>query len=385
MTMQRFRVAVIGAGAVGLAVARALALEGIDGVVVLDSNDAPGLGSTSRAAGGMRAQWSLPINIQLSGYTIDEFTAIKASTGELRSFVQAGYLITAGTPAGAQYLERAHTIQEEAGVDAQLLTPDQALEMAPYLRRDGLLAASYRAADSLFDPHEIATVLWRQAQVLGVQGRYSTSVAGISVVDKGFELLTPSGNLECDWLVNAAGPSAAQVGQMLGVEVPVQPYRRNVAVTEAITGLPEVMPMCVDLDTGLVTRREGPGCAVMWSDPAEPSSFSIAFDPDYLLQIAQRVGNRFPFLESAKIDTRKCWAGLYPETVDYNAIIGPTPGHAQFLQCCGFGGHGVMQCLGAGKAIAEIVTHGRCETFNIHPLRLSRFKDGELFQELGHL
>jgi sarcosine oxidase subunit beta len=191
--------------------------------------------------------------------------------------------------------------------------------------------------------------------------------------------------LESRWLVNAAGPFAAEIGRMLDVEVPVVPYRRNAAVTEAIEGLPPLIPMCVDLDTRLVTRREGPGCAIMFSNPDDPPSTSTAFDFDYLAQIAGRVGNRFPFLETAAIDTRKCWAGLYPETADRHAIIGPTPGHPRFLQCAGFCGHGIMQSLAAGQAIAELVTRGRCDTFDLRPLRLERFAEGDLTLELATL
>lgn len=381
----RCEVAVVGAGAIGLAVARALALAGAGPVVILDRNPGPGEGSTGRAAGGMRAQWSTPANIRLSSYTIDGYAEIKARTGELHSFIPAGYLFLAGTEGGERYLREANAIQTACGVDAQLLSPAEALELAPYVRADGLRLASFRQRDSLFDPHEIATLLFREARLLGVEARLGQAVTGIAEAGDAFVVETSGGPLEARWLVNAAGAWAAEVGRMLGVEVPVLPYRRNAAVTEAIAGLPERIPMCVDLDTGLLTRREGPGCAVMFSNPGDPPSTSTAFDFAYLDQVAERAGHRFPFLESASIDTRKCWAGLYPQTADHHAIIGPAPGHPRFLQCAGFGGHGVMQSLAAGLAIAELVTRGRCESFDLRPLRLERFAEGDLTLELAVL
>lgn len=381
----RYEVVVVGAGAVGLATARALALAGAGPVAIVDRNQGPGQGSTSRAAGGMRAQWSTAINIQLSRFTIDGYLEIKRATGELPSFVQAGYLFLAGTARGADYLRRAHQVQVACGVDVQLLGPEQALEIAPYVRREGLLAASFRQSDSLFDPHEIASLLHRQARELGVETLLECPVRGIVESPVGYAIETGQARLEARWLVNCAGAWAAEIGAMLGVDVPIVPYRRNAAVTEAVSGLPPLIPMCVDLDTGLLTRREGPGCAIMFSNPDEPPSTSTAFDFDYLGQIAERVGNRFPFLETASIDTRKCWAGLYPQTADHHAIIGPTPGHPRFLQAGGFGGHGVMQSLAAGQAIAELVTRGRCDSFDLHPLRLERFAEGDLTPELATL
>ncbi len=381
----RYDVLVVGAGAVGLSVARALAREGAGRIAILDRNDGPGQGSTGRAAGGMRAQWSTPANIELSRFTIDGYAQLKRETGGLQSFVQPGYLFLAGSEKSASYLERAHAVQRSCGLDVELLSPAQALAVTPFVRAEGLHMASFRAADALFDPHEIATLLYRDARALGVETHFGREVRAIAETATGFAVDAGDERLESRWLVNAAGPFAAEVGRMLDVEVPVVPYRRNAAVTEAIDGLPPLIPMCVDLDTRLLTRREGPGCAIMFSNPDDPPSTSTAFDFDYLAQIAGRVGNRFPFLETAAIDTRKCWAGLYPETADRHAIIGPTPGHPRFLQCAGFCGHGVMQSLAAGQAIAELVTRGRCHTFDLRPLRLERFAEGDLTLELATL
>lgn len=383
--MPSYQVAIVGAGAIGLACARALALAGAGPVAVFDANDGPGQGSTSRAAGGMRAQWSSPLNIQLALFTIEGYLAINRETGELPSLVEAGYLFLAGDERSERYLEQAHQVQRRCGVDVQLLSAAEALELAPYVRAEGLRRASFRARDCLFDPHEIATTLYRQARDLGVEMHLGARVTALAGGGSGFTIATQSSEFEATWLVNAAGPFAAGVARLLGVEVPVVPYRRNAAVTEAIEGLPPRIPMCVDLDTGLLTRREGPGCAIMYSNPDDPPSTSTAFDFEYLDQVAMRAANRFPFLETASIDTRKCWAGLYPETADHHAIIGPAPGLPRFLQCGGFGGHGVMQSLAAGQAIAELVTRGRCETFDLRPLRVERFAEGDLTRELAVL
>ena len=153
------------------------------------------------------------------------------------------------------------------------------------------------------------------------------------------------------------------------------------AVTEATPQLPPLIPMTIDLDTGVVVRREGPGCAVMYSDPDDPPSEDESFDLSYLDKLGPRIGNRFGFLQTVAIDTRKCWSGLYPETPDHHAIVGPTPRLPGFLLCAGFGGHGVMHSLAAARAIAETIARGSSTTFDIGRLRPSRFAEGDLVVE----
>jgi sarcosine oxidase subunit beta len=148
----------------------------------------------------------------------------------------------------------------------------------------------------------------------------------------------------------------------------------------------ELIPMCVDLDTGVLVRREASGgFVVAWSDPDDQPSWETAVDPRFLEQLAQRVGNRFPLLEDLPLDPRQCWAGLYPETPDHHAVIGPDPRVPALLHCAGFGGHGVMHSPAAGRAVAELVTLGSCRTFDLRPLRPARFAEGDLVVETAVL
>jgi sarcosine oxidase subunit beta len=140
--------------------------------------------------------------------------------------------------------------------------------------------------------------------------------------------------------------------------------------------------MCVDLDTGVLVRREGAnGVVVAYSDPNDPPSRETTLDPAFLPALAERVGNRFPFLQDLPADAARCWAGLYPETPDHHAIIGPSPGLPGFAQCVGFGGHGIMHAPAAGRAVAELIVKGRCDAFDLGPLRPSRFEEGDIAQE----
>jgi sarcosine oxidase subunit beta len=226
----------------------------------------------------------------------------------------------------------------------------------------------------------------RGARGLGVRIVTGADARAIHRAGEGFRVIHSRGPLEARWVVNAAGPDARAVGAMLGVDVPVEPYRRNLAFAPDPGGPRELIPVCVDLDTGVLVRREvGGGYVIAYSNPDDPPSRELTVDPAFFEDLAERVGNRFPFLEELPIDPSRSWAGLYPETADHHAIVGDTPGIPGFLQCVGFGGHGVMHAPAAGRAIAELVTSGRCATFDLHPLRLSRFAEGDLVVETAVL
>ena len=182
-------------------------------------------------------------------------------------------------------------------------------------------------------------------------------------------------DIEAEHVVNAAGAFAGDLAAQAGIELPVVPYRRNLACTEPVPTIPASIPMCVDIDTGVLIRREGDGILIGYSDPASTPSVDTSFEPEFLDAVASRVGNRFPFLEQATINPRKCWAGLYPETSDHIAIIDAPRGAPWFIQCAGFGGHGIMHSLAAGQAVAELIRDHRCSTFDLSPLRLDRFRE----------
>jgi sarcosine oxidase subunit beta len=366
-------VVVVGAGAIGLAAALQLRRAGVDDVVVVDRNSSPGMGSTSRANGGVRAQFTTPVNIAFSRFTIDGLRALHEQTAGRVGFRAIGYLFMTGNEAGERRLRRAWELQRALGVDVEWVSPAEVARLAPFVRLDGLRAATFAPGDGVIDPHGVVTALSDEARRLGVALLCDTEVVDISSVSGGAMVQTTTGGIRAEFVVNAAGPHAALLAAMAGVDLPITPRRRNIACTDAVAGMPETCPMCVDADTGVLIRREGGGVLIAYSDPDDPPSFDTNFDPAYLDAVAARVGNRFPFLEDAPIDRRKCWAGLYPETVDHHAIV-DAPAHARwFIQCAGFGGHGIMHSLAAGQAVTELITAGHCTTFDLGALRLDRF------------
>jgi sarcosine oxidase subunit beta len=368
-------VVVIGAGAAGLAVALQLSRAGVADVLVVDRNASPGMGSTSRANGGVRAQFTTPINILFSRFTIEKLRELHEQSGGQVGFRAIGYLFMTGTEAGEAALQRAHALQRSLGVDVDWLSLADVAAMVPFVNHEGLRAATFCATDGLIDPHGVTSALWDAARRLGARLLPVTEVLDVATTATGTIVDTSSGEISAEYAVNAAGPYAAPLAATAGIDLPVTPRRRNLACTEAIAGMPDVTPMCVDNDTGMLTRREGAGFLIGFSDPNDPPSLDTSFDPEFLDAIAARIGHRFSFLENAHINTRKCWAGLYPETPDHHAIVDAPPEAPRFIQCVGFGGHGIMHSIAAGQAVTELITNGHCTTFDLHPLRLQRFEE----------
>ena len=382
---KRTDVVVVGAGAIGLAVAVELRRAGVELVTVVDRNPSAGMGSTARANGGVRAQFATETNIRFSQHTIRALIELDAATSGRVGYRAIGYLFLAGTEASDAALHRAAATQRALGVAVEWVTPLDVAELAPVVSLEGLRSAAFCASDGVIDPHGVTGALCDEGRRAGVTYVFDSEVIGVEPSGLGARVHSRNGTITAAYVINAAGPRAREVAAMGNVDLPVVPRRRNLACTESLPALPARIPMCVDMDTGVLVRREGAGVLIAYSDPASPVTFETSFEPEYLDAIAVRLGNRFPALCDAQIDPRKCWAGLYPETADHHAII-DAPGEAPwFIQCAGFGGHGIMHSLAAGRAVAELVTEGRCTTFDLAPLRLGRFAGHDLTVETAVL
>ncbi len=290
----RARVVVVGAGAIGLAVALQLRRAGVEDVVVLDRNASAGMGSTSRANGGVRAQFTTPVNIAFSQFTIEQLRALHEQTDGQVGFRGVGYLFLTGTNSGEVALRRAWELQRSLGVDVQWLSAAEVIALAPCVNVDGLAAATFSAGDGIIDPHGVVSALWQEARRLDAGFLFDTEVLDLAGDGDGATVRTTAGDMHADFVVNAAGPFARDLAATAGVDLPVTPRKRNLACTEPVSGVPAVIPMCVDADTGVLIRREGAGFLIGFSDPNDPPSTDSAFDPAFLDAIAARSRQPIP-------------------------------------------------------------------------------------------
>lgn len=379
---QQASVVVVGAGVIGCSVAFQLARMGRQEVVVLEREVLPGTGSTSRANGGIRAQFTTEANVGMSLLSMEILDALEEEIGPPPAYRKAGYLFLTDSPEKLAAMERAAEYQRGFGVDVEVLDADAVRRRVPWVSGRRLAGGTFGARDGFIDPGRLCAFFASAAAHAGVSFRYGQEVVAADEKAGGFVLRTADGSsYSAPVVVNAAGAWSARLGALLGVEVPVEPVRRHLFLTGPVHGLPPEIPMTIDADTGVLVRREGERVLVAWSNADEPPGFDTTCDPEFVLRFADALETRFPSVAAAGIDQRRSWAGLYEVTPDHHAILGPVPGRPGLFLATGFSGHGVMHAPAAGRCVAEMVLHGRSGSIDVGALSLGRFARGALIHE----
>ena len=342
-------VVVIGGGVMGLSTAYHLARAGVRDVVLLD-RDALGSGSTSKAAGGVRAQFSDPVNIALGARSLETFRDFPARFGQEIDFRQVGYLFLLSTPEAVAAFEATVALQNDLGVPSRLIGVDEARRRSPLVSTEGLLAAAYSPTDGHCTPESVVLGLASAARRAGATLLPHCAATGIDVRDGRIAgVRTGAGTVRTDTVVCAAGAWSAEVGSWAGIDLPVTPLRRQVLVTEPIAGLDPRTPFTIDFDTSLYFHAEGSGLLLGMSDPDETPGFRLTRSDAWLPRLGAAVERRAPAL--AGVGIRGGWAGLYEMTPDHNALVGRADTVEGFLYATGFSGHGFLM----GPAVGEVV------------------------------
>lgn len=380
-------VVVIGGGIVGMASAYYLAIEGLDVVVCEQAH--PGSGSTERALGGIRAQFSSPANIALSKHAMAVWTEFEPRFGIDIGYRQHGYLFLAADESTAVTLERNVAVQRDHGVPSEYLDPVDARAYLPELHADRYRAAAYSPTDGTADPHLALQGFADAARDAGVDIRTGVEVTDIET-DSGpvSAVVTDEGRLPAEYVVNAAGPWARPVGTMVGLSLPVAPKRRQIAVVEPSIPYPEDAPLTVDIETGAHFAPERAGDALVaghfgGSDPDhDPDAYPTDYDLDWVTTALERSSDIAGYFgDDSRV--KNGWAGLYAVTPDHSPIIEETrPG---FVNAVGFSGHGFMHAPATGQLVSDIVRHGRTDLVDLDRFRLDRFDDGDATSETAVL
>jgi len=367
-------VVIIGGGVVGTSTAYQLAKRGCRDVVVLE-RDLIASGSTGKCAGGIRQQFSSESNIKISMESVRFFERFSEEMEAEIDFRQYGYLFLATTEADWEDFQANVSLQRSLGLEVDLLSAAEIREIAPYLCLDDVIGGTFCPTDGYADPHSVAMGFAKEARRLGTRIYERTEALGIKTRGGRVEgVVTDKGEIAAPVVVNAAGPWAAQVGRMAGVELPIKPYRRQIFVTAPFEEMPQRLPMVIDFAPSLYFRREGPGILMGMSDKEEPPSFNTNVGWDFLTRVVEKAMHRAPVLEKAGF--MDGWAGLYEITPDDNPIIGGDIGGVEGFYCAGgFSGHGFMQSPAVGRILADLITGGEVD-IDLSPFALERFEAG---------
>jgi sarcosine oxidase subunit beta len=379
-------VVLIGGGIVGSSIAYHLVAAGCKNVLVIERETAQGKGSTGKSMGGVRAQFSTPVNIQMSLYSIPFYASFEERLGYPCDYRPQGYLFCATHDKHLAYLRANYEKQVAMGLkNVQLVTGDEIRSQFPLLRGDDIIGGSFCSTDGFVDPNSTMVGFMTWASDHGAKLWKNAAVTAISRSNATFEVSTTRDTVSTRTVVNCAGAWAASIAKMVGIDLPVEPLRRMLVPTEPFDQFPHTAPMIIDMSNGFHFRPESRGFLFAWNDPEETPGYKTDFDPAFIEKILTRAADRVPVFENVEVNPRRAWAGLYEMTPDHHPILGESPEVPGFFFANGFSGHGVMHSPATGKILSDLILTGKTDLIDASLLNFSRFAEGRMIHETAVL
>jgi sarcosine oxidase subunit beta len=385
--MQTAEVVIIGGGIVGSSIAYHLTAAGCKDVLVIERETTQGKGSTGKSMGGVRAQFSTPVNIQMSLYSIPFYASFDERLGYPAGYRPQGYLFCATKEKHLAYLRTNYEKQVALGLkNVRLISDDEIRSMLPQLRSDDIMGGSFCSTDGFVDPYSAMNGLMSWAAAHGAKLWKNTLVTNIQLDDQGITGVgTTRGFVSTRKVVNAAGAWAASIARMANLDLPVEPLRRMLIPTEPFDQFPHTAPMIIDMSNGFHFRPEALGFLLAWNDPEETPGYKTDFEPAFIEKVLTRAADRVPIFENLAVNPKRAWAGLYEMTPDHHPILGEAPGIPGFFLANGFSGHGVMHAPATGKILSNLILTGKTDLVDVSLLSLSRFAEGRMIEETAVL
>ena len=360
-------VVVVGGGVMGTSALYHLARAGCRDCLLVE-RETLGSGSTSKAAGGIRAQFSDELNIRIALECIRRYERFADEPGGEIDFKQWGYLFLLTSEADVDAFRRSVALQQSLGVPSRLITPEEASAIVPALRVDDVLAATFCPLDGYATP-EAAVQGYASAAVAQGAAIVQGCTAARIVVDAGrvTAVETDQGRVATERVILAAGVWSKELGLTAGVDIPVEAEPRHVFFTQPGDPLPHELPLTIDFATSFYFHREGR--ALLFGGREQS-----------LEELAPLAAHRLPVLE--ELEVRGGWWGYYEVSPDHNAIVGAASEPAGLLYATGFSGHGFQQGPVVGEHVA-LLALGLPTPFDLTPFALERFARGIARPELN--
>ena len=392
--MRNAEIVIIGGGVVGASVAFHLAERGVKDVLILEAEPVQGCGSTGAATGGIRSQFETEINILMSLYSLNFLKNCEFDC----EYDPKGYLFFATTDEQFEYLKQNVARQKSLGVkDVETVDAKAVAEIVPGMNCDDIVGGSFGKQDGFINPLALMRGFTKGALDRGAVIEFDKRVNGIGVesgrvrcVNVGEEII------ECEAVVLCSGAVAKDLAASSGIELPVEPQRRQIVWARTREPLPPDLPMVIDIGSGFHFRpardftNVAPNAShrneIMFAYPdrEEPSSRNTSFDEMFIDKVYDRARLRAGFLFESSVVREKCRAGLYENTPDHHAIIGGCEIDGLYF-ANGFSGHGVMHSPATGRALAEIILDGKASFLDVSCLSIDRFSKGGLLHETAFI
>ncbi|MCB6184647.1 FAD-binding oxidoreductase [Leeia sp. TBRC 13508] len=389
-TSQSYDVVIVGGGVVGSSTAYFLASNpDFNGkVLVIERDWTYAKSATALSSSSIRHQFSNKLNIEISMFG-SEFVRNAGTLLEVDgdkpdlAFHENGYLYLANEE---QYpvLKRNHDTQTSCGAEIELLNPEGLGKKFPWLNLDSIAGGSYGLrGEGWFDSYGLMSAFRKKARSLGVE--YIENEV-VDVVTDGKQVtavrLASGETIQCGQMLNSAGTRGPKIARLAGLNIPVEPRKRNLFVFECETPLEGVVPLMID-PSGVFFRQEGKyylGGTYPKHDPeADVDDFNVLHD-EFDEEVWPFLAERVPAFEAIRVVNS--WAGHYDYCVlDHNAIVGPHPELSNFHFANGFSGHGLQQSPAVGRGLSEMITYGQYKTLDLSLLGYERVIQNKPFLE----
>lgn len=391
--MKKAEIVIIGSGVIGASVAFHLTERGAKDVLILERESEQGKGSTGKATGGVRAQFETEINIKMSLYSLDFFKHCDFDC----EYEPRGYLFFATDAKQFDYLKRNVEKQKSLGVkEVEIVDKKTILEICPILNVADTVGGSFGKRDGFINPLAVMNGFTNKALANGAKIEFDTKVLSIETANGKIKSIeTNKGRIECEKVVICTGAWAKELAQTAGIDLPVEPQKRQIIWAKSKKQLPENLPMVIDIGSGFHFRPardfvdktanfNNTEVLFAFPDPEEKTSFDTNFDESFIKKVYEKAKHRAPFLYETEVIKEKCRAGLYENTPDHHAILGGCAVEGLYF-ANGFSGHGVMHSPATGRALSEIILDGKSSFLDASCLSLERFAKNELLHETAFI
>jgi sarcosine oxidase subunit beta len=372
-------VVVIGGGVMGTSIAFNLVRRRAGRVVLLEKNTVCS-GTSAKSSAIVRTHYTTRPTAQMALLARGIFERWADEVGGECGFVRTGMLFI-GPPESRERVERTLRMNQEVGIEASLIGPDDVRQISPHLRIPDGSAVVYEPRSGYGSPHEVASSFARRFTELGGQLRQSTPVTAIDI--KGGRVRgvsTPRGDIAAAHVVIAAGPWAGPVGRLAGLDLPVTPSREQIVTLRPTFDWSPTHPVTGDLLNEVYLRPETGGLLLVGNtrdtiERGDPDRYEDRPSAEHTTEILTRLTRLMPGIANAAITGG--WSGMYEVSPDWNPIMGTAAGVAGLHYAVGFSGHGFKLSPVVGMLMAEQVLEGRARTIDIAPYRLERFREGQ--------
>ncbi len=390
MSEAQAKVVIVGGGIMGASLLYHLAHEGWTDAVLIEKAELTS-GSTWHAAGQVAQSVSSYSLGRMVGYSLEHYRTIEKETGQSVTFHDCGSLRLAYSDEEVDWLKYTLSVGTTLGHPMEVIGPAEIGRLHPFYKLDGIKAALWTPEDGHLDPAGATFALAKGARQLGAQVVRHNRVTGIKQLAGGeFLVETEKGNWRAEIVVNAGGTYARQIGQWLGVDLPITCMTHHYLVTESV---PEFQDLARELPvvrddrlvsgyirmeqkSGLIGIYEKTNPKTVWNEGTPWEAEHELFEPDYdrILPWLENAFDRMPVLAERGI--KRVVHGAITHPPDGNMLLGPMPGLRNAWCCCGSQG-GIAWGPGAGKYLAQWMVHGTAEISlrDYDPRRYGAFAD----------